>query len=617
VALLRRGSSYEIVDPEARTRVRVDERSAAKLAPHASMLYRPLPETLRRPWQLMRVALRGKALDVTFILGLSILITLIGMLTPQAMAIVMDNAIPDANLRLLLELGMALVAVSVGAALFEVAQGLVSIRIAISSDATTQTALWDRLLNLRVSFFKRHSTGDLLDRAMTVSEVNQELNGATISGLLTAIMALLNLGLLFYYSSKLAYIAVALGIAVAIVTTLGGYLIRRYTRILMELRGKFFGFVVEMVSAVGKIRVAGAERHAFARWARKYAEQLHLIRKAQAIEDYVIVFNEALPTISSALLFWFGVSLLTGESTGKPLTVGVFLAFNVAMGSFLRGATTLSETLVQVLETTVKSKRIQPILDAEQEVSESQVDPGRLQGAVAITGVDFRYSEEGPKILDDVSIEAGPGEFVALVGPSGSGKSTLFRLLLGFEIPEVGSIAFDGQDFKGLDIHAVRRQMGVVLQGGRIGSGSIFDNIGAGATISLEDAWDAAEGAGFAGDIREMPMGIHTMVSEGGTNFSGGQCQRLLISRALVMKPKILLMDEATSALDNKSQAIVKRSLDRRKVTRLVIAHRLSTIRNANRIYVLDQGRVAEYGTFDELIGREGLFASMMARQMA
>jgi ABC-type bacteriocin/lantibiotic exporter with double-glycine peptidase domain len=239
-----------------------------------------------------------------------------------------------------------------------------------------------------------------------------------------------------------------------------------------------------------------------------------------------------------------------------------------------------------------------------------------LTGRLALEHVTFRYREDGPLILDDVSVYAEPGEFIALVGPSGSGKSTVFRLLLGFETPLSGTVYYDGQDLAGLDIQAVRRQLGVVLQNGRISSAPIFDSITAGALVSLDEAWEAARMAGFAEDIEQMPMGMHTVISEGGSNLSGGQRQRLLIARSLVLKPKIILMDEATSALDNRTQSIVTESLDRLNATRVVIAHRLSTIRNADRIYVIEAGRVVQVGTFEELVNQEGLFARLVARQL-
>jgi ABC-type bacteriocin/lantibiotic exporter with double-glycine peptidase domain len=292
------------------------------------------------------------------------------------------------------------------------------------------------------------------------------------------------------------------------------------------------------------------------------------------------------------------------------------LAFNAAFGTFISGVTDLSNTLTNIIGIVPLWERAKPILQGMPESDPSKADPGRLMGQIAIEHITFRYREDGPLIVEDVSIHINPGEFVAIVGPSGSGKSTIFRLLLGFEAPLSGSVYYDGQDLAGLDIQAVRRQLGVVLQNGRISAGSLFDNLTCGALATLDEAWEAARMAGLAEDIEQMPMGMHTVVSEGGTNLSGGQRQRLLIARSLIGNPKIILMDEATSALDNRTQAIVTESLDKLNVTRVVIAHRLSTIRNADHIYVIEAGRLVEVGSFEELVNQRGLFARLVARQL-
>jgi ATP-binding cassette subfamily C protein len=347
--------------------------------------------------------------------------------------------------------------------------------------------------------------------------------------------------------------------------------------------------------------------------------RLKLDLSTQYIENSVTIFNTIMPTITAILIFWLVVVLtrkaqLTGD---QGFSIGSFLAFSAAFGIFMTGVTNLSNTLINVLEVVTLWKRSQPILTAEPEVDPDKSDPGRLKGQLIVDHVTFRYRQDGPLTLDQVSIEANPGEFIAVVGPSGSGKSTLLRLLLGFEVPIDGTIYYDGQDLGGLEVTAVRRQLGVVLQNSRINAGTIFENISGNALISVTEAWTAAEMAGLADDIRALPMGMHTFISEGGTNFSGGQRQRLMIARALALKPNILLFDEATSALDNRTQAIVTASLDSLGVTRIVIAHRLSTIRNADRIYVMQAGRVVQQGRFEQLVRQDGLFAQLALRQMA
>lgn len=610
---------YQLFNPVDRTYTPVNAEVAATLTPVAYMFYRPLPDKALKTLELLRFALKGCVKDLLVILVTGIAATLLGMFTPQATAMLIDNAIPDADRGLLLQVGLGLLVVALGTAAFRIAQGLAILRVETVSDAATQAAVWDRLLNLPVSFFRQYTTGDLQSRVTSISQIRRQLSGTTVINLVSALFALLNLGLLFYYSVKLALVAIAVALVAIAVTTLSGIMLIRKIRPLLELQGTIFGHTVQLINGISKLRVAGAEERAFATWSKHYSQQVKLNLSTQHLEDWVALFNTLLPTLTSAILFWLTMQLLEEAKTAGTagLTVGTFLAFNSAFGTFIGGAMNLSNTATNLLQVIPLGKRAQPILAAVPEVDLSKTDPGRLTGKISIDHVTFRYRDSGALTLDDVSLHAEPGEFIALVGGSGSGKSTLFRLLLGFERPESGIIAYDGQDLAGLNVEAVRRQLGVVLQGGRLLSGSIFDNIASGAQITLDEAWEAAQMAGFAEDIAAMPMEMHTVISEGGGNLSGGQRQRLLIARALALKPRILLFDEATSALDNRTQAIVSDSLDRLQVTRIVIAHRLSTIRNADRIYVLQAGRILQQGKFEELANQAGLFAQLMTRQAA
>lgn len=610
---------YEIFDPVERSRVPVDARSTEALAPVAYMLYRSLPDKALKALDLFRFALKGQMRDLVIVLLTGIATALVGMLNPQATAIVIDNAIPDSDRGLLLQIGLGLLAAAFGTALFRLAQGFALLRVETASDASTQAAVWDRMLNLPVSFFRRYTSGDLQSRVSSISAVRRQLSGTTLNSLLSSLFPLLNLGLLFYYSAQLALVALAVALVVITITVAAGVLIIRKVRLVLGLEGNIFGLTVQLINGISKLRIAGAEERAFAAWSKTYSQQVRFGLSTQQVEDAVAVFNTVMPTLTSAVLFWFAAKLLTEAQTsgGVGLSVGTFLAFNTAFGTFIKGATDLSNTATKAVQVVPQWNRAQPILKAIPEVDLDKADPGKLTGRIAIANVTFRYRNDGPLTLDRVSLKAEPGEFIALVGASGSGKSTLLRLLLQFEVPMSGTIYYDGQDLSGLDVDAVRRQLGVVLQTGRITSASIFDNITSGAQITLDEAWEAAHMAGFAEDIAAMPMGMHTVISEGGGNLSGGQRQRLLIARALALKPRILLFDEATSALDNRTQAIVSESLDRLQVTRVVVAHRLSTIRNAHRIYVLQAGRVVQQGSFEALASQEGLFARLMARQMA
>ena len=276
---------------------------------------------------------------------------------------------------------------------------------------------------------------------------------------------------------------------------------------------------------------------------------------------------------------------------------------------------TLSEAALGILRVIPIYERLRPILEEPAEVEEGRQHPGELSGAIEVSHLHFRYEKDGPLIIDDVSFRIEPGEFVAFVGGSGSGKSTIMRMLLGFERPEAGTIYYDNQDLNSLDLRAVRQQVGVVLQDSQLLPTDIFRNIVGTSSKTVDDAWAAAEAAGLADDIKAMPMGMHTMISQGGGTFSGGQRQRLMIARAVVDKPRILFLDEATSALDNQTQAHVTESMAQLHATRIAVAHRLSTIVDADRIFVLEKGVIVETGSYDELVALGGYFTELVKRQ--
>ncbi|MEL6353418.1 MAG: NHLP bacteriocin export ABC transporter permease/ATPase subunit [Cyanobacteria bacterium J06627_28] len=607
---------YECFDPVTKTREPITEQIANRFNPRAFVFYRPLPEGKLNAWTLLKFAFHGHGRDIWMVVGTGIVMSLLGMAIPQATAVLIDDAIPYGNRSLLIQIGLVLLAVAFGRSCFQFAQAIAAMRLETSSDITLQAAVWDRLLKLHPSFFRDFSTGDLQARVSSINAIRSRLSGTALDALLSGAFALLNLGLLFYYSSSLAILALFVAILVMGVTLISGVLLLKKQRPLLALDGEIYGLMVQLINGVSKLRMAGAEPRAFAQWGQKYQQQLRLDASTQKLEDAVAVFNTAMPTLTAIGLFGLATTLvnLAGMS---GLSSGQFLAFNAAFSIFIIGATSLSQTAIEVLGVIPLWMRSQPILAATPEVDTQKADPGRLAGRICLDHVTFRYREDGPLILDDVTIETHPGEFIALVGPSGSGKSTVLRLLLGFESPQSGTLYYDNQDVCGLDITAVRRQLGVVLQNGRINAGTLFENISGGALITLDDAWKAARMAGFAEDIQSFPMEMHTVISEGGGNLSGGQRQRLMIARALALNPKILLFDEATSALDNRTQAIVSKSLDQLNVTRIVVAHRLSTIRSADRIYVIKSGRVVQQGSFDQLADQKGVFQELIKRQSA
>ncbi|MFN8505387.1 NHLP bacteriocin export ABC transporter permease/ATPase subunit [Kouleothrix sp.] len=612
VALLPQpGRRYLYHDPAAGTSVPLTPELAAALDPFAYTFFRSFPDRAISAWDVARFGLRGSARDLLMVLLTGLGLGFLGLAVPIVTGVVFDSIIPAANQFKLLQLTLALVMAALASAAFQLVRGIAVLRIESRMNTATQAAVWDRLLNLPVPFFRQYSAGDLAARVAGIDAIRQTLTGVTVAALLTGLFSLFNFGLLFAYDARLGLVAFGLVLLAAGVTFGAGVVSLRYTRALTQIQAKIAGLVLQLISGIARLRVAGAEGRAFAVWAGQFAEQRRIAYRTRLIASGLAVFNAAFPTLALIVLF----AMIASGGQG-PRSTGTVLAFVAAFSGLLGAALSVSSSALEVLRVVPLFDNARPIFETVPEVDPDKADPGVLTGAIELSHVSFRYRADGPATLQDVSIEARPGEFVAIVGPSGSGKSTLMRLLLGFEAPEAGSIYYDGQDLATLDPQALRSQIGVVLQSGKLTPGDIFTNIVGSSLLSLDDAWQAAELAGLADDIRQMPMGMQTVISEGGSTFSGGQRQRLMIARAIVGRPRILLFDEATSALDNRTQAIVSKSLERLQATRIVIAHRLSTIMNADRIYVVEAGRVVQQGGYAELAAVAGPFRELIQRQL-
>jgi NHLM bacteriocin system ABC transporter ATP-binding protein len=603
--------SYELVDPVIGERRAVDEELADELTGDAHMFYAPLPERALRLRDLAAAALWGSRADVLTIVLMGLGGGLLGLLLPVLTGYIFGRVIPNADRSRLLQMSLALAVAALAGGAFQITRSIAVLRLSGRMEGGVQAAVWDRLLALPVTFFRRFTVGDLTTRAMGVESIREVITGNVLTSILAAVFSIFSFALLFYYSARLALVSTALVMLLMGITALLTWLQVRHQRQFHRLRGRLASLLFGLIHGVAKLKVGGAEQRAFGLWAERFAEQRQASIRARRVAVAQGAFNASYAVVTTLVVF-----AVMGLAMELELSVGDFLAFNAAFGQFTSAALSMVGVFSSLLAIVPIYERLTPILEAVPEVDDSKVDAGELSGDVEFSHVYFRYQDDGPLILEDVSLRARPGEFIALVGPSGSGKSTCLRLILGFEEPESGSIYFDGQDLGSLSLQSVRRQIGVVLQTGKPMVGDILSNITGSSNLGLDAAWEAAEMAGLADDIRAMPMGMHTVISEGAGTFSGGQQQRLLIARALIHRPRILLFDEATSALDNRTQEVVSRSLDRLQATRIVIAHRLSTIQNADRIYVVEAGQVVESGPYAELMGGDGAFARLAERQL-
>ncbi|GGL20066.1 MULTISPECIES: NHLP bacteriocin export ABC transporter permease/ATPase subunit [Streptomyces] len=612
VALLWRRGGYVAVHPATGRETPVERANAGEFEPRAVMFYRPLPERRPSPLGLLRFCLAGTRRDLTSLLLAGLVTVALGALVPIATGRVLGEFVPKAQTGLIVQVCLAVMLSSAVAAAFMLLQNLTILRLEGRIEATLQPAVWDRLLRLPTKFFTERSTGELASAAMGISAIRRLLAGVGPTVAQSVTVGAMNLGLLLWYSVPMAFAAIGMLVVVAGVFLGLGLWQVRWQRRLVKLTNKLNNQAFQTLRGLPKLRVAAAENYAYAAWAERFAHSRELQQRAGRIKNLNAVLGAVYLPLCTLLMFM----LLAGPARGS-MSAAEFLTFNASVTMLLTSVTQLTGAFVSGVAALPLFEEIRPVLDATPEVRTASTRPGPLSGAIEARRLSFRYTDDGPLVLDDVSFEVRPGEFVAVVGPSGCGKSTLLRLLIGFDRPLSGSVLYDGQDLAALDQSAVRRQCGVVLQHAQPFTGSILDVICGTEAYTPEEAMAAARMAGLAEDIERMPMGLHTIVSGSGA-VSGGQRQRLMIAQALIRRPRILFFDEATSALDNETQRRVIESTKALNATRIVIAHRLSTVLDADRVIVMEDGRVAQQGPPARLLADTGgRLHELVRRQLA
>ncbi len=604
---------YREIDPVSKRSVRMTAQRAGALAEEAWMFYRALPSGSAKPADLLRIALRGSGADLARMVVSGLPGGLIKLLPAVALGFVANDIAEGGSAGTLYAVAVALAAFGLLGALLHLLQSTAMMRLEGRTASRVEAAFWDRLMRLPPDVLHRHPSGDLAMSGMTFQNLRDGLQGVVADGLLSIVFLLPALGLIFFYNATLGVAALVFSLASLLITVaIGLRQISPYGRMIGATR-RVAGRLFQIVGGIAKLRVENAEGSAFAVWARDYREQKRAEVELGAIEGHARAFGAALPFVAGGILL-FAVAAV-GEGN---VPVGDFLVVYAVFIAFQSAVARLGESFGAVAAMLPAFDQMRPLLAAVPE-NEAEGEPVEyLGGDVLFDHVSFRYDPYGPLILDDVTIRAGPGEFVAIAGESGAGKSTLFRLALGIDRPSAGAVYYDGRDLRHLNLKQVRRRIGSVPQSVGLHPQDLWDNLVSHHDgVAAEDVWSAVRIADVETQIKGMPMGMMTMVGTSGGVLSGGESQRVTIARSVIGAPRIMLFDEATNWLDNESQARVMRNLTALTTTRIVVAHRLSTLEQADRIYVLQAGKVVQCGSFKELMEIDGVFRDLVSKQIA
>lgn len=601
--------TYEYRDPKTLKIIKINKQTQLLLEEDAYCFYKPFPQRKINVKDLVQYIVSVIS-PITFVqvVLLTLIGTLIGLLTPKLTKIIFSNIIESNSLQLLLGIAILYISIEISILLINSIKSLVMEKISTQMDVSVEAATMARILSLPATFFQKYNSGEVSSRSQYINSLCSVLVDTFLSTGLTSIFSLVYFTQIFKYAPMLVLPALCITIGSFLFSLLVTFKQMKITEELNLLSSEMTGMTYQIITGVQKIKLSGSEKRIFARWLKHYSKEANLTYNPPAIITYAESISTAITLIGTIVMYYFAVV--------SNVSVADYTAFNAAYG-MLSGALT-SIASIALTAATIKPtiEMAKPILETAPEISEGKQIVNHISGAIELSHVSFSYEENPQLIIDDLSLKINAGQYVAIVGKTGCGKSTILRLLLGFEKPQKGAIYYDGKDINTLDLKSLRKKIGAVTQNGKLFSGDIYSNIVISAPyLSMDDAWKAADIANIKDDIEQMPMGMFTMISEGEGGISGGQKQRLMIARAIAPNPKILMFDEATSALDNITQKKVSEALDSLKCTRIVIAHRLSTIKQCDRILVLDQGKIIEDGTYDELIEKNGYFSELVERQ--
>ena len=610
ITVVRNGAGvYVYKDPKTGKNVTVHKAEEQKIGNEAYCFYRPLPLRSLTLKDLIRYMTDSvDSWDIASFIIASLMVTLVGMILPKLNHILMGEVVKYGSLQLLGAVMSFMLFAMISSFMLSIIKSFVQSRIRTKLSVNVQAAAMMRVLSLPAGFFKKYSSGELSQYLSYVNSLCTTLVDSIFSTAITGVFSLVYLTQIFSYAKSLVIPSLVVSVLTLGLSIAGNIAQSQINKELMEISAQERGLTYALMGGVEKIRLSGAENRVFTKWLDLYTRGADLKFNPPVLVKFQKVFNAAI-TLTGTIVMYF-IAVKSGVS------VADYYAFNTAYAYVSSALSAITSVALAAATVKPSLELIRPLMEAEPEKHSGRESVATITGNIELSHVTFRYEKEGRKIIDDLSLKIPARQYVAIVGKTGCGKSTLLRLLLGFEQPESGAIFYDRKDIQTLDLGSLRKLIGTVLQEGELFSGSIFENITISApNLSLQEAWDSAEIAGIADDIRAMPMGMSTVLQEGGGGISGGQKQRIMIARAVAPKPKLLLLDEATSALDNITQKQVSDALDRMRCTRIVIAHRLSTIRHCDRILVMDGGKIVEDGKYEQLIEKGGVFAELVERQ--
>lgn len=610
--LPKKYGGYYLFDPGDGRYIDLTSVVANCLSVDAYLFYRPLPESPIKLSQLLKFALSPQKSEIFRIIYFQLFVGLLGLLVPIVTGYLFETVVPNAEIALLWQFAIGLSMALFSMTAFNMMQMLALIRLKFKVTFSVQSAIWNRLLKLPVSFFRRFTAGDLADRSGGIDAIQARLTGIILKSLLSGIFSVLTLILMLYYSRPLTFVALGLLFITSVIIIVVNIIQLGYQRRHYEINGRIKGFMLQILTAISKLRITRREENAYQQWAIKFSKKMHILYQSGRLHYYLNLFQVFFTVMNLIIVFYVVVS------QGDKISFGQFIAFNAAYGQFLASFFSLTGIVTELIGIIPLYERVKPVLKEEPETTGLSDISINFQGKVDIQKISFSYSneEDAPLVLKNISMTVNPGQFIAIVGLSGSGKSTLLRLLMGFEKPINGNIFYDSYDLSFLNPVSLRESLGVVLQSQTLLPGTILENIADRAELTEEDAWKFARIAAIDEDIANMPMKMQTQMMQSGSTLSMGQRQRIALARALVHQPKLLLLDEATSALDNQTQKRIYDNLLNLHMTKIVTAHRLSTIVAADRIYVFDKGEIIQQGSYQQLVSAPGIFAELVKRQL-